>query len=120
MSNKHIGYALAGVMIAALTVSSAPQEGLGCVIATENEYVDSITAKAIAKGQLSHELGSVVTANTKLETITSESESSIKTTDVLTEEVTLKSKHHIVGMQTIESGYISKNGIKKYCVRVAI
>ncbi|OLQ72205.1 hypothetical protein BIT28_24610 [Photobacterium proteolyticum] len=97
---------------------SADIEGSACVPDSGNRYIDEITAKAKAKGALSHELGATVTAKTRLETVTEESANNIQTKDVLTEEINLKSKHQITGVQTVFSDYKLLNGERYYCVEL--
>lgn len=107
-------------LLLTITLQAAAMEGRGCVTDSGNEYLDKITAKAVAKGQLSHEIGSQVEAKTQLKTITIENENVIKVEDKLTETITIKSKHKINRVNTIESNYLVIDGIKKYCVTVQI
>lgn len=93
-------------------------QGQGCVKDSGNEYADRLLAKSLAKGQLAHELGSVVSASTILETTTIESNRSIETIDTLTETVSMKSKHYINKVATTTQGYEQINGEKHYCVHL--
>ncbi|MFA0393422.1 hypothetical protein AB4562_01885 [Vibrio sp. 10N.222.54.A1] len=93
-------------------------QGRGCVDASGNEYADRLLAKSLAKGQLAHELGSVVSADTILKTKTIESNSSIETIDTLTETVSMESKHYISRVTTITQGYEQINGDLHYCVHL--
>ncbi|CAK2396194.1 DUF3316 domain-containing protein [Vibrio crassostreae] len=94
--------------------------GAACAPDTGNRFIDATTAKALAKGQLSHELGTAVSAETSLKTVTEETQDSIETKDVLTETVNLSSKHEIKRVQTIFSGYKTFNGEKQYCVELSM
>ena len=111
--------ALVSLSLPTTGAESVALQGRGCVDDSGNEYTDRLLAKSIAKGQLAHELGSVVSANTTLETVTLEDERSIRTTEKITESVTLESTHTIERISTTESGYIVIGSDKKYCVTVS-
>lgn len=101
-------------------VSASTLSASYCVPDTGNSSLDAITAKAVAKGHLAHELGSQVSATTNLETVTVETETGVNQSDTLTESVTLKSEHKMTGVKTLESGYKTINGSSQYCVTVGI
>lgn len=92
----------------------------GCVNSTGVNQVDKITAKAIAKGNLSHELGAKVSAKSELKTITKENAGNIETTDTLTESVSMNSEHYLSGVELIKEEKLTINGEQKYCVTVGI
>ncbi|MGR5178833.1 hypothetical protein [Vibrio mediterranei] len=94
-------------------------EASGCVETTGSITKDRIIARALAKGNLSHELGSIITASSNLETKTIESSNgSIETIDTLTESVLLKSENHIKQVQITAQGYEQVDGSKHYCVHI--
>lgn len=93
-------------------------EASGCVRTTGDIMKDKVIAKAIAKGNLSHDMGSTITAKTNLETRTVEGNSSIETTDTLSETVSMESKHYVSGVITTAQGYEQINGEKHYCVHL--
>ena len=114
-------YLLFGLLVVSnLSFSAVKYSATGCVDSTGNPLVDRNVAKAVAKGQLSHELGGKVSATSQLKTVTTEDENDVQTKDVLTESVTLKSVHMIRGVQTLEEGYQDVAGNKQYCVRLGI
>lgn len=100
------------------TAYSAAVIGEACVTTTGNQTIDRVKARAMAKGNLSQELGATVSAKTKLETKTIETTSSIDTQDTLTETVTLTSKNFVSRVETVNEGYEKINGEKHYCVRL--
>ncbi|MDE1237834.1 hypothetical protein [Vibrio aestuarianus] len=97
-------------------VAAQPLSGSACVPDSGNKINDETIAKALAKGQLAHELGSLVDARTVLTTITTESIDNIATTDVITEEVKLSSSHKLRRISTVSHGYVVQNGTRTYCV----
>ena len=101
-----------------VSVNANAFESSGCVKTTGNPTKDKVIASAIAKGNLAHELGSTVTANTNLETKTIESESSVETVDTLKETVSIESKHYVSRVTTLAQGYEQINGEKHYCVHL--
>lgn len=106
------------IMAMAFPCSVLAVEASGCVETTGSPIKDKIIARALAKGNLSHELGSSVTASSNLETKTVESDGSIQTVDTLTESVSLKSENYISGVQTLAQGYELVDGVKHYCVHL--
>ncbi|ELA9367480.1 hypothetical protein QUN99_003370 [Vibrio parahaemolyticus] len=99
-------------------VVAQPLSGTACVPDSGNRIVDEITAKALAKGQLSHELGVNVKATTQVKSTITESIGVAETHDIIIEEVTLKSQHKVKHLATVESGYQQINDERFYCVEV--
>ncbi|NGZ66629.1 hypothetical protein G6Z92_06465 [Vibrio aestuarianus subsp. cardii] len=92
--------------------------GSACVPDSGNKVVDEITAKALAKGQLSHEIGVRIHAKTQLKSTITENNGRAKTHDSITEQVTLVSQHQVNKVTTVQSGYQRFNGERFYCVEV--
>lgn len=92
--------------------------GEACVPDSGNRVVDEITAKALAKGQLSHELGANVQAKTQFQSTITENIGQTKTHDTIIEEVTLVSQHKVNQVTTVKSGYEYINGERFYCLEV--
>lgn len=103
-----------------MTTSAFAQElsGSACVPDSGNTIKDETIARALAKGQLAHELGVEVNARTELKTVTTESHHNVETTDVITEQVELTSRHKVPRVSTASSGYRVQNGQRHYCVTV--
>jgi hypothetical protein len=91
-----------------------------CVDSSGYNAVDRVTAKTIAKGNLSHDLGGQVSAKRNLTTVTKEDADSINTTDVITESISMKSHHYMSGVVLINEEKITVNGTEQYCVTVGI
>ncbi len=116
--NKYL--LLVSLLVVSEFAASKTITGSACVPDTGNPVVDEITAKALAKGQLSHELGATVNARTELKSITTEGQGQAQTQDVLTEQVTLSSQHTVAQLKTVSSDYQNHNGSREYCVTVSL
>ena len=108
------------LLVSGLSYAKTLYTATGCVDSTGNTALDRTTATAMAKGQLAHELGGLVSAKSQLKTVTTETKDDVQTKDVLTESVTLKSEHMMKGVQTLEEGVQDITGTKKYCVRLGL
>lgn len=117
--NKHL-MALALLSSSACLAGTQHPTATACIETTGNESVDRATAKAIAKGRLVLDLNSVVTADKRLEKVTTESSDSYEVTDKLTENIHSSGQLRLRGVQTIESYYTQINGIKNYCITLQI
>ena len=108
------------IALLAPTLVNASPTAEGCVPTTGVLTTDITLSNAIAKGLLAHELGGIVTANTRMETVTTEAKSSISTTQTITESILLKSEHLIQQVQILESGYKIIDNQKQYCVLMGL
>lgn len=88
----------------------------GCIKTTGNLAQDKIIARAVAKGNLSHELGATVSASTRFESTTNEKGDSLDVSDSITETVTVSSEHFINAVVVVGEGYEQVADQKHYCV----
>ncbi|WGW01755.1 hypothetical protein QF117_13340 [Vibrio sp. YMD68] len=109
-----IGFGIASYAIKAESRISVE----GCATATSDSTVDHITAKAIALGNLSQEMGNQISTTFQLIKITVENEQSVNQTDTLTETITIESQHDISRINVISSGYKVINDKPHYCVQL--
>lgn len=106
------------VCLASFGAQAEPIEASGCVPATGNVRLDNLTARAKAKGQLSLELGSTVSAETTYSSQTKESRQGVTQLDDIRETVTLSGSHTIGRVNTVRSGYETVGTDKLYCVHI--
>lgn len=106
------------VCLASFGAQAESIEASGCVPATGNVRIDDLTARAKAKGQLSLELGSTVSAETTYSSQTKESSQGVTQIDDIKETVTLSGSHTIGRVNTVRSGYETVGTDKLYCVYI--
>ena len=106
--------------LSVFAVMAAPINTEVCIKSTGNKTKDHIIASTVAKGQLAHELGGSVSATSTLKTITTETQKSVETKDILMDEVTLSSKHKLNNVQTLSKGYRTIDNQSHYCVQLGL
>lgn len=106
------------LFVAALPLTSSALEITSCIDSLGYYDSDQTIARAVAKGRLSLELGTTVSATTNLETKTTESAGEVTTEDTLTNSITLSSENYVSGVNVVREGYEFNNGKKQYCVHL--